>query len=269
MKNTLISICLISLLGCSNQSSEGQHCQIDSDCLSEFICEDEVCQKQDQVEVPTTSSTSENTTTEISTSDEPTTSLGSSSTTIEYDLPMPMVPNTCDPNGVLEYFEECDDLIELNCHNCWKDRYIFVTSFPITGMPFPYNVCNLAGQLGIDENLNFKPLLHYNDSSLNDVVGSYSRRYILTTGDIFAEKFENIINDDVLNAPSFDEYGNFQSVNVWTGNATWNCGDWSYLTHSSILGKSDDVNLWWNAGTGRNDVGECLDSYHLYCIEDY
>jgi hypothetical protein len=274
MKNILLSICLIGLTACPTQpSSEGQSCKIDEDCQTELVCEDQICKKEEEIDFTTTlSSTTEEspTTTEISTSGEPTTSLGSSSTTIEYDLGNPGVPSICNPDGIVDGIEECDDLVDINCHNCLKDRYVFVTSFPVT-TPFPSNACNFAGQLTFGLDLNFKPLVHYINSDLNDYVifGSNSR-YILSTGDLFAENFEDIINDNnILNAPSFDEYGNFQSVYVWTGNDEWNCKDWYIWSGSSILGKSDELDFWWNTNPDRNILGNCNESYHLYCIEDY
>src|SRR5688572_17675932 len=158
--NKIFLISTLFIIGCpSDENNEGKSCVLDQQCGDGLVCEDEVCKKE-EIDITTTSSS----TTDLiltSTSDISTTSLDPTSTTgILPDLPNPSLPTACDKDGIVDGIEECDDLIDANCHECKKDRYIFVTSFAVSGMPFPAQVCNQASINGLffDSGLNFKPL---------------------------------------------------------------------------------------------------------------
>jgi len=181
--------------------------------------------------------------------------------------------------------EECDNDLDPACHDCIRDRRIFVTAPPeftadLGSMEEADDECNYRAAVAglIDPSTYpFKAWLSTQGSSAANRMFHSRGRYVLTSGDIFAPSWDGLVAGQIFHAPEFDEYGEPQSLGVWTGTLPdgaaapgTNCDDWTTLSleGKATWGLSDGVGATWTQWTDPDtNPTDCLSSMAFYCVE--
>lgn len=187
-------------------------------------------------------------------------------------------------NFTVEGDEECDS-DDPGCHGCIRDRLIFVTAESISGAfasegDLPYYCNHFADLAGLltDHQRRFQPWLSNGSASASDRLDHSPGRYVLLSGDVVAESWEDLVDGELLHAPNIDEFGELRELEVWTGSlpdgstapGAADCDGW-FL---------DDINVkgsWGHSGypDGRwsywadasDNPTTCAAEFSLYCVE--
>jgi hypothetical protein len=184
-------------------------------------------------------------------------------------------------NSVVEDGEECD-AVDPMCHGCIRDRLIFVTSESISGsFASQGDLCNhfadIAGLLP-DHQGRFEPWLSNSSSSARERLNHSGGRYVLLSGDVVAESWDDLVDGELLHAPNIDEFGELRELEVWTGTLSdgsaapgaADCDDWA-LDDINVKGSwghsgySDDRWSYW--ADVEDNPTTCAAEFSLYCVE--
>ena len=189
-------------------------------------------------------------------------------------------------NKIVEADEECDDPGDTNCHKCFRDRLVFVTSKSVQG-DFSFDSlksldywCNhLAAVAGLLTNnqARFKTWVSTSEGGPAQRLEHGRGRYVLMNGLVFAESWDALMAEEILNPLNVDENSQTRNVDVFTdtrpdGSAMpgTHCGDWQSDDPSTFvyLGDSTSIDGSWTLymGEATNPVTCNLPSA-LYCFE--
>lgn len=176
---------------------------------------------------------------------------------------------------------ECDNN-DSNCHNCIRDRLIFVTSEDVFGdwgkSPTLDDKCNqLAYKAGLLDGYDkrFNTWISTSKIDARDRFYHSPGRYVLVDGTVIANNWDDLVDGSIQNPIELDENGEIVHDIVWTGTHFDGtkiegnlCNDWTIkeLITEGYYGYSVDANQWTevNDGTGPAYCGEWA---YLYCIE--
>lgn len=208
--------------------------------------------------------TTSSTTADISTTENITTGVVS-------DLPRQIVCG----DGILHESEECDDALEVNCHNCWFDRKIFTlwnkTFYPgVDDMSFDnlHNECQLAAQSAGILTFDFKPLIYFSGQSAFENITPTGGRYINTDGSIFVNSFDDMINNQIVNTPNHGADGSEKNSWIWAGDSINNCGIWTNTEGQGRIGLNNDKVKWFGPQEGDYYTNCNFWGHGIYCIQD-
>lgn len=193
-------------------------------------------------------------------------------------------PATCG-DGSVSADEECDDNLDARCHECIRDRLVFVTSQPVLGnfaseADLDYMCNHLASLAGLipDDQPSFRAWLSISTASAAQRLYHSPGRYVRTDGAIFALDWDAIVAGDLQNPLNVDESRVEQNVPVWTGtqpdgSATpdstfcmdWRANDFGLL---ATWGHSDYLDSRWTQWTDDTvNPTDCGKMRALYCFE--
>lgn len=225
----------------------------------------------------TTSTTTGNTTVEtsFSTSTAPTSGQNP-------DLPFPAICG----DGILQAGEECDDRLppdptyKAECHNCIYDRKIFISTPPFFPAPayvnkslllqILYGNCKNNAESGGINTFGFRPIISWQGYNWYDKLNDSGGRYVLPNGDIFANSYNDIMNNIIITAPIYTATGEVFGGYVWTGinssDPTDHCNNWTNSTSSDygIRGYTLEKDESWIF----HGKSQCSEAMLTYCIQD-
>lgn len=179
---------------------------------------------------------------------------------------------------------ECDDAKQANCYNCARDRLVFVTSEQYQGdfgsMPGLDDRCNqLAYKAGllIGTQKRFNVWISTSEVDAVDRFYHSPGRYVLVSGEIFAESWDALVAGDILHPLNIDENGAEQNRIVWTDtlpsgrkvDGSTHCDDWSSseLSTEASYGYSSESDGQWTHVLDGTSPTYCTEVASLYCIE--
>jgi len=181
--------------------------------------------------------------------------------------------------------EECDDKLDARCHDCVRDRLVFVTSQTVLGnfaseADLDYLCNHLASLAGLipDDQPSFHAWLSTSTASAADRLYHSPGRYVRTDGAIFALSWDAIVAGDLENPLNVDESRVEQNGPVWTGtqpdgSATPDsafCMDWRANAFGLLAnwGRSDYLDSRWTQWTDDTvNPTDCGKKRALYCFE--
>lgn len=189
-------------------------------------------------------------------------------------------------NKIVEADEECDDPGDTNCHKCFRDRLVFVTSEDVYGdfsfmslKSLDYWCNHLAAVAGLLTNnqARFKTWVSTSEESAAERLEHGRGRYVLMNGLVFAESWDALMAGQILNPLNVDENSQTRNRGVFTdtrpdGSAMpgTHCGDWQADDPNTLvyLGRSAAVDGSWTLymGEATNPVS-CDIPSALYCFE--
>ncbi len=189
-------------------------------------------------------------------------------------------------DGVVEGDEECDDPGDTRCFECVRDRLVFVTSEDVQGDFWtwsPQNLdywCNhLAAVAGLitDNKFRFKTWISTSEESAAERIFHSRGRYVLRNGLVFAESWDALMAQQILNPLNVDENSQTRNTAVFTdtrpdGTAMpgSHCDDWQSDSFDTLVywGLSAATDASWTlyVGDATNPVS-CDIASALYCFE--
>ena len=199
-------------------------------------------------------------------------------------------PHTCKAavcgDGFIHDGEEwCDDgnlIDDDGCNSlCHADRLVFVTE-ELWGAPEIGSVdaaivkCKVAAKAyGHPRWEKFRAWISDDDESAAEILYHSKGRYILSTGDVIAENWDDLVDGTLLHPIDRGIDGLFLQVPVFTGTAPdgstvpdGNCKGWTTGSIDPVVyGYSDLADGGWTYYAKGG--GTCDDGGHLYCFEGW
>ena len=194
-------------------------------------------------------------------------------------------------NGIVEDAdpqpEECDDGNDDpadGCHNCGRDRLVFITSADYQGHIFDglggadQRCRSLADQQDLPGFAGFKAWLSDSTVSARDRMFAGRGRYVLVNGLVVADSWEALLAGELQNPINVTETSETREYQVWTGTnpdgsaavGSDHCGDWSELFNgnSGFWGRSKYTTSEWTiAEAPVSQPDACFSERALYCFE--
>lgn len=189
-------------------------------------------------------------------------------------------------NGLMESEEECDALDDLHCHDCVRDRLVFVTSQMVVGdfasdKDLDYTCNHLAAIAGLmvdDPQRRFRAWISTSSASAADRLHHSRGRYVLRNDTVFAQNWDAIVSGELQSPLNITEWNAVRSVAVWTetlsdGSAiagTTYCQDWSADDFGlyATWGHSDYIDERWTQWPDSAvNPTDCSGMAAFYCFE--
>lgn len=193
-------------------------------------------------------------------------------------------------DGVIDPPEECEDPGDIHCFNCYRDRYVFVTSetfwgdFAASSGNIDYWCSHLAAVAGLQGpfEFRFKPWISTSDASAADRLFHSPGRYLLVNDLVFAESWDDLVAGNILNPLTVTEKSETLNAGVWTdtrpdGTAILpdggnHCGDWTddtFFTNHAFFGVTNQTDADWTLFDDIPEVTprDCGSWAALYCFE--
>lgn len=190
-------------------------------------------------------------------------------------------------NGVVEPFgpdpEECDvadPKTNLRCHECLKDRVVFVSStkhagYKLGGVGLADSVCfNRAGDVGLPDPLNYRAWISDSEVDARDRIKPGRGRLVLVNGLVVAQSWEALLAGELERPIDTTEKGEIFQTYVWTGTRpdgtkvpdSTHCGDWMVL-EEGYVGETVEMTGEWTLSQGLSNPDSCVSSWPFYCFE--
>jgi len=187
-------------------------------------------------------------------------------------------------DGVVDPGEDCDDPGTACNAACVASRVVFVTSEPlmpagaINGIVGADLQCQKRAEaIGLPRYDRYRSWLSTSKFDARDRVEHHTGRYILVTGEIVAEDFDELISGQLRHAIDTTEAGDVLVVPVWTGTNTYgyavkglgHCEDYTQseqIEFDGILGDCSVADADWTQMAAGNP-SPCGVGGALYCIE--
>lgn len=182
-------------------------------------------------------------------------------------------------NLIEELDEECDSDFE-KCISCKYPRMIFINSndllstSEINSKSFEElsSLCVIQADLnGFNTNKKWEAWISKNNNDIKDRLYNSPGLYINYTGDIIAYSFEDLTDGTINNPILYNQSGFLIKADVWTGtlfngtSSPSNCNNWSL--NDGIFGTIGNTNTISKDWTSSEQLGNCSDRKHFYCIE--